>query len=652
MGALSVIHSGVDFNAPQIKLIKDTVAKDTNNEEFNLFMEVAKRSGLDPFRKQIHAVVYGKKAKDQSKRKMSIITGIDGFRSIAARSGRYRPDENEAEYEYDPELKGPLNPLGLVKATVTINISDDAGSWHPVRGWAYWDEFAAIKDEMGENDQGRWAKTGNQTLDGQWPKMPRVMLAKCFDVETEILTSQGFQRFSAVTAPVMQVTAGGLEPVSAAPFRQPYAGPMVTLDSDDLNFCVTPNHDMVTTAGKVEAGAMYETARARPVHFIPRIAPARALDAEVSDAALQLAAAYLADGADTSATGFRIAVSRVRKVEALRAIGLHRSETVKNDAGRVAHTATRDITSAADKVSLSYKFEAAGGLVAAGKVVDLALLTALSQRQARLFADTLMAFDGSTQANGVRRFQASREGVMAAFELAAVIGGYAVSNRKSRVSDISTRPNYSVTISDRNAIGVRRWGRDYNGLSTDNARGRTGLEFTPNASGDVWCVTVPSGQIVVRRNGFSMVCGNCAEAQAIRKAFPEQTSGIYEAAELDRERVIELTATEVVGAFEEENRIARLGMTNSIILRLHPTGNLESIQIGKVYDRVVEASADWGLHQLDTFLQGNQPSLREFWARAKTDALELKAHLDSVRAKLVAAEKAEADAAEAEKADA
>lgn len=323
MGALSVIHSGVDFNAPQIKLIKDTVAKDTNNEEFNLFMEVAKRSGLDPFRKQIHAVVYGKKAKDQSKRKMSIITGIDGFRSIAARSGRYRPDENEAEYEYDQELKGPLNPLGLVKATVTINISDDAGSWHPVRGWAYWDEFAAIKDEMGENDQGRWAKTGNQTLDGNWPKMPRVMLAKC------------------------------------------------------------------------------------------------------------------------------------------------------------------------------------------------------------------------------------------------------------------------------------------------------------------------------------------AEAQAIRKAFPEQTSGIYEAAELDRERVIELTATEVVGAFEEENRIARLGMTNSVILRLHPTGNLESIQIGKVYDRVVEASADWGLHQLDTFLQGNQPSLREFWARAKTDALELKAHLDSVRAKLVAAAKAEADAAaETEKAEA
>lgn len=47
------------------------------------------------------------------------------------------------------------------------------------------------------------------------------------------------------------------------------------------------------------------------------------------------------------------------------------------------------------------------------------------------------------------------------------------------------------------------------------------LKVQKNESGKVWCVTVPSGVIVVRRNGFSMVCGNCAEAQALRKAWPE-----------------------------------------------------------------------------------------------------------------------------------
>src|SRR4030095_10667758 len=54
-----------------------------------------------------------------------------------------------------------------------------------------------------------------------------------------------------------------------------------------------------------------------------------------------------------------------------------------------------------------------------------------------------------------------------------------------------------------------------------------GLVVEDNPSGLVWCVTVPSGKIVVRRNGFSMVCGNCAEALALRKAFPEELSGLY-----------------------------------------------------------------------------------------------------------------------------
>jgi hypothetical protein len=49
-------------------------------------MEVARRVGLDPFRRQIYAVVYNKDK--PKKRKMSIITGIDGFRAVAARGRR------------------------------------------------------------------------------------------------------------------------------------------------------------------------------------------------------------------------------------------------------------------------------------------------------------------------------------------------------------------------------------------------------------------------------------------------------------------------------------------------------------------------------------------------------------------------------------
>jgi phage recombination protein Bet len=161
------------------------VAKDCQPEEFNLFIAVAQRAGLDPFRKQISALVFNKNKPD--KRRMSIITGIDGLRAIAARSGRYRPDENEPDITYLPELKGATNPLGIEKAVVRIYIRDDGGKeWRPVAGVAHWDEFAPISEEWAENPQtGRRQPSGKMVLDtgGNWARMARVMICKCAEAQ-------------------------------------------------------------------------------------------------------------------------------------------------------------------------------------------------------------------------------------------------------------------------------------------------------------------------------------------------------------------------------------------------------------------------------------------------------------------------------------
>jgi phage recombination protein Bet len=178
MNAVVPIRPVADYTGAQLALIKRTVAKDTNSDEFDLFMSVARMKGLDPFSKQISAIVFNKDKAD--KRNMSIITTIDGMRAIAARSGRYRPDENEPEFTYEQTAKNSTtNPLGLVKAVVRIFIDNK-----PVVGVAYWDEFAPIKDEWAYDDEaGRRKPTGKQTLDGNWPKMGRVMLAKCAEAQ-------------------------------------------------------------------------------------------------------------------------------------------------------------------------------------------------------------------------------------------------------------------------------------------------------------------------------------------------------------------------------------------------------------------------------------------------------------------------------------
>lgn len=169
----------------QLSLVKSTIAKDCNHDEFNLFMEAAKSYGLDPFRKQILPMVFNKNARDQSKRRLSIIVARDGLRVIAQRCKNYRPASDKAEWEIDASLVGPLNPKGLVSCTVYLWQQDARGDWFKVKGEAEWDEFAPIAEEWAENEQGQRRPTGNKVLDasGNWAKMPKVMLEKCAEAQ-------------------------------------------------------------------------------------------------------------------------------------------------------------------------------------------------------------------------------------------------------------------------------------------------------------------------------------------------------------------------------------------------------------------------------------------------------------------------------------
>lgn len=161
----------------QIRLIKNTVAKDTNELEFDLFMQAARSYGLDPFRRQIHAVVYNKDRPE--KRKMTIIVARDGLRAIAQRCKDYRPASEPAQITYDPDLKSPENPKGIVSATVKLWKQDNRGTWYPVIGEAHWDEFAAVTEEWAPDETGKRRPTGKKAADGNWAKMPVVMITKC-----------------------------------------------------------------------------------------------------------------------------------------------------------------------------------------------------------------------------------------------------------------------------------------------------------------------------------------------------------------------------------------------------------------------------------------------------------------------------------------
>lgn len=199
----------VAFKPQELDLITSTVAKGASPDELKLFLYVAGVRGLNPLTRQIHWVKRGDTG--------TIQTGIDGFRLIAQRTGKYAPSGKPTQFEIDKNGR-------LVSATVYGNKIVN-GTAFEYSATAYFDEYAP--------------KMPNGKLFPMWEKMPRTMLEKCAEAK---LLRKGFPEELSGLYADEEMHQADAQPISHMPAGDGPSTTIVDVPVDNTPVVICPKH--------------------------------------------------------------------------------------------------------------------------------------------------------------------------------------------------------------------------------------------------------------------------------------------------------------------------------------------------------------------------------------------------------------------------
>ena len=308
----------------------------------------------------------------------------------------------------------------------------------------------------------------------------------CYSSDTEVLTHAGWKLFSDLKPfdEVAEYWPDGERVDFVTPSgtqRVDYTGPMVNIKSDWCDLLVTPDHRVLWRRQRCRARVSVAS-DIGPNIQLPVSGTMAGGECYLTEVQVRLLAAFANDGNLPSRT-HEIAwrLKKWRKIDRLRghlsAIGTAWTEHM--------YMSTPGWT------ELRVRQEDAPFLLSTfpKKAINRKILS-WSAPLRRAFLDELRYWDGdSVGQRGIRFFTAKREEAEVVSE-AAVLSGLGVS---SRYDGRRGGHNWIVSLNDRTWRTVTR-----KPTHTDD-------EY----HGEVFCCSVPSGFLVVRRNGKAIICGNC-----------------------------------------------------------------------------------------------------------------------------------------------
>jgi ribonucleoside-diphosphate reductase beta chain len=328
---------------------------------------------------------------------------------------------------------------------------------------------------------------------------------ECFDDQTEILTNQGWMLFSNINE-MTRVAQYNLETeeisfvVPNKIMKYPYQGEMILFESSHTSICVTPNHEMIN----IHPVTKKKTKRlARQTigcnYSYPKTGNFVCCENPVFHKIYFLLIAIAADGTIREHTktnkktiSVQMSLTKQRKKDRLIALlkDLYVSFVMseKDDSGstRISFVLPMDITQ--DTI----------------KSLDFLDITKIDKEIAELLIKEILFWDGDQSSH----FYSTNKKAIDKAQIIALIA-----EKNATVSINRTKEQAALTVLPQGGNPITT--KDCYVLSVSNVKYKTYPHQTKkDYDGFVYCVSVPSQNIVTRRNGRIAITGNSMHSQS------------------------------------------------------------------------------------------------------------------------------------------
>lgn len=316
----------------------------------------------------------------------------------------------------------------------------------------------------------------------------------CYDDITEILTTSGWKFFKDLQEDdlVAEVnytnepfTFNWVKPLKY--HKSWYEGDMYLCEGNTINYCVTPNHKMLVQQRRSKGYKNWEITTSDLVYGKDfRVATTAKLN-QTGEGTYSLGCLYGFLLADGFLIGNKIGVrlKKERKIQYLEQLLL----TLNIEYSKTSNA--NNVTVFKFYHQLSSKLDSV-----TNKKLDVDYIQDSSEYLTGIY-EGYMQGDGSTK-HSQYTYSSSSYNLFNDIALLSTVVGHQVGKvRERHLDNPNHNINYLGTVSSRKLATTRQ-----------------ALQTTVPYKGNVYCVTVPSGMVLVRRKGKQLVCGNTPFAHA------------------------------------------------------------------------------------------------------------------------------------------